>query len=101
MNHPGQITIDQSRSSGTKSECRLERGLTTGNIVTRRLALATLGLFLSLGVVACGGGGAEVRSEVTTTTKGQQFLDLKKAFEAGALSKDEYERERKRILEKE
>jgi hypothetical protein len=68
--------------------------------VPRALAvLALCGLFL-LGVVACGGGGAEVRSEVTTTTKGQQLLDLKKALDSGAMTKDEYEKERKKILEK-
>lgn len=53
----------------------------------------------ALGLGACGGGGAEVKSEITTTTKGQQLLDLKKAYEAGAMSKDEYEKERSRILE--
>jgi hypothetical protein len=53
----------------------------------------------ALGLGACGGGGAEVKSEITTTTKGQQLLDLQKAYEAGAMTKDEYERERKRILD--
>jgi hypothetical protein len=58
-----------------------------------------VGLALALG--GCGGGGAEVKSEVTTTTRGQQLLDLKKAYESGALSKDEYESERRKILERE
>ncbi len=53
----------------------------------------------ALGMGACSGGGAEIKSEITTTTKGQQLLDLQKAYEAGAMSKDEYERERKRVLE--
>ncbi|HET9699430.1 MAG TPA: hypothetical protein VFP70_00760 [Burkholderiales bacterium] len=64
---------------------------------TRNLILATT-LLTALGISACGGGGAEVKSEITTTTKGQQLLDLKKAYEAGAMSKDEYERERQRVL---
>jgi hypothetical protein len=54
---------------------------------------------LALGLSACGGGGAKLQSEVTTTTTGQQLLDLQKAYEAGAISKEEYERERKKILE--
>jgi hypothetical protein len=66
----------------------------------RTLAIVALCGFFLLGVVACGGGGAEVRSEVTTTTKGQQLMDLKKALDSGALTKDEYEKERKKILEK-
>ncbi len=61
--------------------------------------LALCGLFL-LGVVACGGGGADVRSEVSTTTTGQQLMDLKKALDSGAMSKEEYEKERKKILDK-
>jgi hypothetical protein len=51
---------------------------------------------LTLSLSAC--GGADVKSEITTTTKGEQLLDLKKAYEAGALSQSEYESERKKIL---
>lgn len=39
-----------------------------------------------------------MRSEITTTTKGQQLIDLKKALDTGAMTQDEYERERQRIL---
>ena len=46
----------------------------------------------------CGGGGAEVKSEVTTTTVGQQLIDLKKALDAGAINQQEYEQQRKKIL---
>ena len=61
--------------------------------------LAVCGVLL-FGVAACGGGGAEVRSEVTTTTTGQQLIDLKKALDSGAMTQQEYERERKKILSK-
>jgi hypothetical protein len=61
--------------------------------------LAVCGLFV-FGIAACGGGGAEVKSEVSTTTTGQQLIDLKKALDAGAINQQEYERERKKILEK-
>lgn len=61
--------------------------------------LAVCGLLL-FGITACGGGGAEVRSEVSTTTTGQQLMDLKKALDAGAMTQQEYEKERKKILEK-
>ncbi len=53
---------------------------------------------LPLGVAACGGGGATVQH--STITKGQELMDLQKALDAGAISKQEYERERKKILEK-
>ena len=61
--------------------------------------LAVCGLVV-FGAAACGGGGAEVKSEVSTTTTGQQLIDLKKALDAGAINQQEYERERKKILEK-
>ena len=61
--------------------------------------LALCGVLL-LGVVACGGGGADVRSEVSTTTTGQQLMDLKKALDSAAMTKEEYEKERKKILDK-
>jgi hypothetical protein len=56
---------------------------------------------LVLGLAGCGGGDQEVRSEITTTTKGQQLMDLKKALDSGALNQEEYERERQRILKAE
>ncbi len=65
------------------------------------LKKASLALIFSVALIfvsACSGGGAEVRSEITTTTKGQQLLDLKKAFDAGAMTPDEYERERLKVI---
>ncbi|MCL5779330.1 SHOCT domain-containing protein [Limibaculum sp. FT325] len=58
-------------------------------------------LMFPMVVAACGGGGAKSETAVTNTTvsKGQQLIDLKSAFDAGAITQDEYERERKRILD--
>ncbi len=53
---------------------------------------------LALVTSACGGGGAHVRSEVTTVSKGQQLIDLKKALSDGAISQDEYDKEKSKIL---
>jgi hypothetical protein len=53
-----------------------------------------------LGLSGCGGGGAKVSSEITTTTKGQQLIDLKKALDSGAITQDEYEKQRTQILDK-
>ncbi len=61
------------------------------------VSLAISGALL-IGIAGCGGGGAEVRSEVTTTTVGQQLLDLKKAYDAGAMTQKEYEQQRAKVL---
>jgi len=69
-------------------------------ILPRKLTvLALCGLFL-LGVAACGGGGADIKSEISTTTTGQQLMDLKKALDSGAITQQEYEKERKKILDR-
>ena len=65
----------------------------------RVVLLAVCGLLL-FSVTACGGGGADVKSEISTTTVGQQLIDLKKALDSGALTQQEYEKERKKILER-
>ncbi len=67
--------------------------------VTQKLVLLALSGILIVGITACGGGGAEVQSHVTTTTVGQQLIDLKKAYDSGAMTQQEYEQQRKKILD--
>jgi hypothetical protein len=57
---------------------------------------AVVAVALSAG---CGGGGSDTAVTNTTLSKGQSLIDLKAAFDSGALSKDEYERERRKILD--
>lgn len=68
----------------------------------RRLALA---IWLATGTLlaGCGGGGADSRTETTvnTTTKGQELQDLQAALNSGAITQEEYETERKKILDRE
>jgi hypothetical protein len=61
---------------------------------------AVMAIALILGLTGCGGGGAEMKSEISTTTTGQQLMDLKKALDSGAITQDEYDKERKKILNK-
>ena len=67
----------------------------------RRLytALVAIGLAVSLVLTGCGGGGAKTQNVVTTKSKGEQLSDLQHAYESGALSRSEYERQRKKVLE--
>jgi len=66
----------------------------------RTMILSAVCGVLLFGLTACGGGGAEVRSEISTATVGQQLMDLKKALDSGAMTQQEYEQQRKKILEK-
>jgi hypothetical protein len=52
-------------------------------------------------LTGCGGGGARSETSVQniSVTKGQQLLDLKRSFDAGIISKSEYERQRQAILD--
>jgi hypothetical protein len=48
----------------------------------------------------CGGGGAQVESQTTTTTLGQELQDLDAAYQKGLLSTSEYEKMRQKIMER-
>jgi hypothetical protein len=62
------------------------------------VCLAGIRLVALISLTVGGGGGAEIKSEITTTTKGESLLDLKKALDSGAMTKDEYERERVKVI---
>jgi hypothetical protein len=64
----------------------------------KKMSLAVLCTAAMISLTACGGGGAEIKSEITTTSKGQQLIDLKKALDSGAMTQAEYERERAKVL---
>lgn len=49
-------------------------------------------------LTGCFGGGAHVQSQVTTVSKGKQLIDLKKAADEGAISQDDYSKEKAKIL---
>ncbi len=61
-----------------------------------------IAMILATTVTGCGGGGAksQTQTDVRTTTTGQELLDLQKAYEAGAMSKNEYEKQKKKILQR-
>lgn len=49
-------------------------------------------------LTACGGGGATLKTDFTTVSRGQQLSDLKKAFQDGAITDEEYQAEKARVL---
>jgi len=55
-----------------------------------------------VGLAGCGGGGGgEVKSDISTTTVGQELMDLKSAYEKGAITQEQYENAKEKILERE
>jgi hypothetical protein len=48
-----------------------------------------------------GGGSSSTKTETTinTTTTGQQLIDLQKAYESGAITEKEYNRQKQEILD--
>lgn len=58
------------------------------------LAISILGLSLT----ACFGGTVNVKSQVSTSSRGSQFYDLQKAKESGAIDDSEYQVEKSKLL---
>jgi hypothetical protein len=63
-----------------------------------RITALTLSVVLAAAIAGCGGGSADVKSVVSTTKTGQQLADLKKAFDSGAITKEQYDTEKARLL---
>ena len=55
-------------------------------------------ILLSLGTLA-GCGSESIETRESTATTGKQLMDLQKAYEAGVLSQEEYEKQRKMLLD--
>jgi len=63
----------------------------------RVLALIILILF-GTGLAGCGGGAADAKYDTTTTTVGQELMDLQSAYKKGVITKEEYESAKEKIL---
>lgn len=65
---------------------------------SKYLIMPGLALVCALGLTACGGGGAKV--EASTTTLGQELIDLDESYKKGLISEKEYKKARENILER-
>ena len=63
-----------------------------------RVSSLIIAIAMTAALAACGGGGADVKSVVNTTTTGQQLIDLQKALDAGAITKEQYDQQKAKIL---
>lgn len=65
--------------------------------------LTSLGLIMALGLPAlslsaCGSDDERTVVKTESTSRGQQLIDLQRAYDNGAISRKEYEREREKVL---
>ena len=54
----------------------------------------------TLGLAACGGGGASNTMQASTTTVGQELMDLDESYKKGIITEDQYNTTKKEILER-
>lgn len=64
-----------------------------------RVCAAIMVIVLGVGFAGCRGGKAKVETSTTTTTLGQELMDLQKAYEQGILTEKEYNNAKKKLLE--
>jgi hypothetical protein len=57
-------------------------------------------IVLGLGFTGCRGGKAKVEATTTTTTLGQELMDLQKSYEQGIITEKEYKEAKKKLIEK-
>lgn len=60
--------------------------------------LCIVALSATLLLPACGGGGARSTQSIQSTTKGQELLDIKNAYDQGIISEREYNNQKSTIL---
>ena len=62
-----------------------------------RRALAACAVVLLL-ICGCRGGSANVKTTTSTVSIGQQLIDLKKAYDSGAMSQDQYNKAKSKLI---
>ncbi|HVY08113.1 MAG TPA: SHOCT domain-containing protein [Burkholderiales bacterium] len=66
----------------------------------RTCAAIAAASFVACGLAACGGDTVVKVEQSTQISKGWELKDLQKALDAGAVTKDEYERIRQKIMKR-
>jgi len=72
----------------------------TGTIMKTQIARVAVALLVVTGLCACGGDTVVKVEQSTQISKGWELKDLQKALDAGAVTKDEYERIRQKLLKR-
>lgn len=56
-------------------------------------------IIMALGLGACRGGGAEVKTQSYSTTLGQELKDLEDAYNKGIITEKQYKRSKEKLIE--
>ena len=72
----------------------------TRTIMKTLNARVAVALLVAAGLGACGGDTVVKVEQSTQISKGWELKDLQKALDAGAVTKDEYERIRQKLLKR-
>jgi len=67
---------------------------------SRILPVFFLALLFAMGLSGCGGGKSSVQATTSTTTMGQELMDLDESRNKGIITDDEYKKAKKAILKK-
>jgi hypothetical protein len=65
----------------------------------RACVIVTMIVFAA-GFAGCRGGKATVESTTSTTTLGQELMDLQKSYEQGIITEKEYKEAKKQLIER-
>ena len=69
-------------------------------MIRKQILRAGLILVVATGLSACGGTTVMKVEQPTQISKGWELKDLQKALDAGAVTRDEYERIRQKLLKR-
>jgi hypothetical protein len=69
-------------------------------MIKEQIVNAGLILLVAAGLSACGGDTVMKVEQPTQISKGWELKDLQKALDAGAVTRDEYERIRQKLLKR-
>ncbi len=63
------------------------------------MSIVIMMMVMPLGMVGCGGGGTEVRTQSYSTTLGQELKDLEEAYQKGIINQKQYEKAKEKLIE--